>query len=416
MKKAFISSVTVMLLFLACSSNDTPAEPDVLGKVGGLKLETVFESVSQQTKATSKAIPVTSWDNIKQVQMFLYDKTTGNITFSYTIHPSDGNTTFPCANIPVGTYDIALVANVKSNTDNVVTTITGAPVTAANMVEFTDFNVRGKKINDQVFIDLKPTVFPANHIFQAGDQAYSEASEIFTSYAQNVTISEGVTTTLNSAMALKREVALMRVRINKNASFLNEAGKEVNFAHANNFIVIHRQPVGFGLRTQTPEFLGGIVTANSDENRVMIGGVGASTFKTADPAASAYKPTNIIDSDFRLWRDIVVLPNVVKTEPAASVSGNAENARKYFVVISATAPAGYELADGRMIDVEKPIYWSGIINEVFSPNVIREVNLTIKSRGDDKNPDGPQAEGGLIINVTAPEEWNKNIQILDKEI
>ncbi len=416
MKKVFISLVTAMLLFSACGSDDIQTEVDNSDKVGSLKLEVAFEGVNQQTKAGSAAAPITSWSNVKQVQMFLYDKTTGNIAFSYTIHPSTGNTTFPWTNIPVGTYDIALVANVKSSTDNVATSISGGPITSANSVEFTDFNVRGKKINTQVFMDLKPTTFPANHTFQTGDKAYSEASEVFTAYAQDVTIQEGVTTTLGSAMALKREVALMRVRVNKNASFLNESGKEVNFAHANNFIVIHRLPVGFGLKTQTPKFLGGIVTANSDENRIMIGATGASTFKTADPAATAYKPTGIIDSDFKLWRDIIVLPNVVKTEPEVSPSSNAENSRKYFVVISAMAPAGYELADGTKTDVAKPIYWSGVISEVFSSNIIREVNLTIKSRGDDKNPDGPKAEGGLIIEVTQPEPWNKNIESSNKEV
>ena len=415
MKKVFISLITATLLFSACSNDDGQKPDGDENKTGSLSFNLAFEEAGSGVKATtlSKAIPITSWSNIERAQMFLYEQGTGKVVFSYEIQPSDGNTTFPWSNIPVGDYDLALVANMKNSTKNNITTYVAGGATSEAI---TDFNVRGRILNSQIFMDLKKITFPTGHVFETGDEAYAPASEVFTAYAEDVHIVEGTPANLGT-LKLKRDVSLMRVRINKKADFLNETGKKVNFADASNFIVVHRLPVGFGIKTPhtSPVFLGGILNQNSNENRVMIGATGTTTFNTANPGADKYKNPEIIDADFTLWQDIIVLPNVLTTA-SMDISADAQDSRKYYVVISALAPAGYKLDDGTEITTPTPLYWSGTIKGGFTPNVIREVNLTIRSRGSIINPPGPEEEGDLIITVEPPQDWNDNIQRTDQEV
>lgn len=411
MKKVFISLMTITLLFSACGNDEKLDE--VKSDTGSLSLKVDFEEAGSGEKAgtaESTAIPITSWANIKQVQMFLYEKTTGKVAFSYEIVPTSSNATFSWTNIPIGNYDLALVANVKSGTDNVTTYVNG---TTAE--EFSNFNVKGRTLNTDIYMDLKTVVLPTGHTWEAGDKGYAEAAEVFTAYKEDVQIQEGVPVNVGT-LKLLREVSLMRVRINKNISFLNETGKEVSFADASNFIVIHRLPEKFGIKTPhtTPVNYGG-VSSTSNENKILVGSTGALTFKAANPTSGYTNPT-IIDANFKLWRDIIVLPNVSKTAAAADPTANAADSRKYFVVISALAPTGYKLDDGEILTAPTKLYWSGLIKEVFTPNVIREVNLTIKSRGDKENPVGPTKEGSLEITVGAPENWNSTIQRSDNEI
>lgn len=412
MKKVFISLMTAALLFSACSSDEKQDEGQA--GLGSLKVQVDFEEAGSGEKADpamSKAIPVTKWANIKQVQMFLYEKATGKVAYTYQIKPTDSKTSFDWANIPVGDYDLALVANVKSSTDNVTTY-----VNSTTPEEFTDFNSKNRILNTDIFMTLKKATLPAVHTWETSATGYAESSEIFTAYAENVKIQEGVPATLGS-LKLLREVSLMRVRVNKTADFLNETGKEVKFNDASNFIVIHRMPKEFGLKTpHTPTINYGGVSSTSDDNMIMVAATGAQTFKTANPSLNDYSNPTIIDANFTLWRDVIVLPNVSKSATAADPAGKAIDARKYFVVISALAPTGYKLDNGKVLTAPTKLYWSGLINDVFTPNVIREVNLTIKSRGDEENPKGPTHQGSLDIVVSAPEQWNQTIQRTDQDI
>lgn len=415
MKKVFITLITATLLFSACSNDDAQKPDGGENKTGSLSFDLAFEEAGSGIKAAalSRAIPITGWANIERVQMFLYEQGTGKVVFSYEVQPSAGNTSFPWSNIPVGDYDLALVANMKNTAKNNITTYVAGGATSEAI---TDFNVRGRNLNSQIFMDLREITFPTGHIFETGKKAYAPASEVFTAYAEDVHIVEGTPANLGT-LRLKRDVSLMRVRINKKAEFLNETGREVSFADASNLIVIHRLPAGFGVKTPhtTPVFLGGILNQNSNENRIMIGATGNTTFNTADPGADKYKNPEIIDADFTLWQDIIVLPNVLTTA-SMDISADADDSRKYFVVISALAPAGYKLDDGTVLTTPTPLYWSGNIKGGFTPNVIREVNLTIRSRGSIVNPPGPEEEGDLIITVEPPQDWNDNIQRTDQEV
>lgn len=409
MKKLFLSLVIITYLFSACSNDDSQDTMKVVE--GSLKGKIAFEAtnnsengdLSSLRAASSTAIPQTTWDNIKQVQMFLYDST-GKVAFSYIIKPTSTTQEFTWTNVPTGTYRLALVANVKSSTDNVATSLDKGTTWS----EFNDYNVRKLLINDNVYIDLKKTTFPSGHQFAASHMAYAETSEIFTAYKDGVVIQEGLTTDLSGTpLQLKREVSLMRVRINKSA-----LGNNVHFDSPSNLIAIQRVPVGFGLKTTS--FDGGIYDLASDPNRIMIGASGVETFKTANPT-SGYAPTTILTDKFTLWHDIMVLPNTSASEDKGSLPLPA-NSRKYHIIISAQVDAGYKFANGTTALISQPVYWTATINDVFAKNKIREINITISSPGDPIIPEEPQPVGGLSIEVGAPEDWNSNISVSDIEV
>lgn len=419
MKKFFLSVFTIGALLSSCSNEDSPV--DSSENVGELSAQLSFAETGENTvrAALSTAIPITSWNNIKQVQMFLYDAVTGKVAYSQTITPTASNLNFTWTNIPIGTnYNLAIVANAKSASDQILTSLDGG----TTAVEWGSYNVKGKNINSQIWMGLQPlATFPTayNAKKEASDKPFAEASEIFTAYASGITIAQGVTTDLSvTPLQLKRDVALMRVRVDKTDSKL--AG--VNFAHANTSILIHRQPVGLGLKLGT--FAGGIYTTASNKDYIMVAASGAATFRTADPTTTTHVPTKIIDANFSLWRDIVVFPNATMAEVTAGKlpSGLADNTRKYFIMISARTPDNisaanpYKLEDGTILTAAADLFWWATVNEVFVSNNIREVNITIKSSGSITPPVDPTEEGGLKITVSAPLPWNSEIQSTNVEV
>lgn len=402
MKKVLFSLAFATLLLSSCGSDENVP---TISKTGDLMTTVSFDGLTPKA-ASSTAIPVTSWNNVNKIQLFLYNSSTGSVAFSDIIDPAtSSDKTFKWTNVPEGTYELALVANIKSDEDNVDTSLDGG----LNLVKFNQFNVVNKILNTDIFIDLKKSSFPAGHTFGANEVAYDPASEIFTAYASGVKIEEGKTTNLASSqgsLQLKREISLMRVRIDKTDKPESApALSTVDFAHVSNFISIEKLPVGLGLKQGS--FAGGIYATPSNANRIMIGAKGDKTYNDQDPT-TGYDPKGIVDSKFTLWQDIRVLPNATKAEGKAS-SADADAARRYVIVVAGWAPIGYEYADGTKAPKEQPVYWSGTVKGVFSPNVIREVNMTIKSKGYPEIPK-PQPEGELIIEVGAPENWNSNIE------
>lgn len=403
MKKVLFGLASAILLLSSCGNDENVISTAT--KTGDLITEIKFEGIGAKA-ASSTAIPITSWSNVNRIQLFLYNSSDGTIAFSDVIDPSTASDkVFKWTNVPEGIYDLALVANIKSDDDNVATSLDGG----TTWVKFDPFNVKGKKLNTEAFIDLKKSTFPTGHTFKSTGVAYTPASEIFTAYSSAVKIEEGKTTDLSAsqgALKLRREVSLMRMRIDKtNKPESAPALSTVNFAHERNFISIENMPVGIGVKVGS--FAGGIYATASDDNRIMIGSSGLKAYETADPT-TGYNPTAIIDSKFTLWKDIIVLPNVTRAEGKAP-SADAESERRYVVVISGWAPKDYEYADGTIAPQAQPVYWAGTIKGAFSPNVIREVNMNIKSKG---YPEIPiiTPEGELIIEVGIPEDWNSNIE------
>lgn len=404
MKKVFLGLFAITgLLLSSCGSDDTVTSPS--SEEGELVAKITFEqSVALRASSTeSTAIPKTSWSNVKQLQMFLYNATDGTVAFSAIIDPStSSDKVFKWTNVPEGTYDLALVANINASSDNIATTLDGG----ANWTTFDAYNVRGKKLNTGIYIDWKPSEFPTeSHTFEQGDKAYAPTSEVFAAYRSGVTITRGETTNLSeSALSLEREVSLMRVRIDKTDKAASApALSTVTFNSASSFIAVHNLPVGMGFKLGS--FAGGLLPNSSDSNHILIGASGVNTYNDADPASSDYEPTTILGGDYSLWKDILVWPNATKADGLSS-SSDAPVARRYFIVVSALAPANYKFADGSVSTAPQPVYWSGSILGVFSPNVIREVNLKLSSRGYPENPENPENNGSLIITVGAPQPWD----------
>lgn len=405
MKKVLFSMAFAALLLSSCGSDENIP---ISSETGELKTTIKFDGLTQ--KASSAAIPITRWSNVNKLQLFLYDSN-GKVAFSDIVDPSTAATsgtdkTFTWLNIPEGTYSLALVANIKSNEDpNVRTSLDGG----ANWTSFTGANVVNKILNTDLLIDLKElTSFPAGHTtINPSKKPYAVAPEIFTAYSSaNVVITKGHTATLGSNLELKREISLMRVRIDREKKKDAPQLDLVKFDHASNFIAIENNPIGIGVKAST--FAGGISVTPSDKNRVIVGASGTDTYKDTNPAAADYAPTDILGAPFTLWQDIRVLPNATKAENIAP-DKNAPADRRYKIVIVGWVEAGYVFANGDIAQSAQPVYWSGTILGVFSPNIIREVNMTINTPGLPTYPEIPEV-GGLEIVVGAPENWNSNIE------
>lgn len=408
MKKYLLSLLAVAVAggLASCSKNVQPDGQED-GAKGELVAKITFEGVADNKAALSTAVPVTSWTNIRQLQVILYDAS-NVVKYSDIVTPNPGQTTFTWADVPAGTYTLAMVANVKSSTDAVTTSLDGG----ATVAEWTKFNVRSKSVASQLTIAHKASSFPAGVAGDyAGKTAFAEPAEIFMGYQASVTVSNGTTTVVPGSVALKREVALMRVRLRQNDR-TDADNTNVNFNGADASIMIHRLPESMKVAQGND----GGVGSTSAENNILVAASGTSTFKTGNPT-TGYAPAIIVDADYTMWRDIVVMPNDAgRSNTAANILAVAD--RQYFVVVSGHAPQGHVLADGTTVSSASgaTVYWSGLVREAFVPNIIREVNLNLRSGGSTDVPPAPTQEGGLTITVSAPAAWNSNIERTDIEL
>lgn len=423
MKKIYFSLITIgILLFAACTS-DVPGNEKV-EETGTLTATISFEAktaseVKSTRAALSTAIPTVTWDNVKQVQLFLYDAETGVVAYSKTINPQSTNPNFVYSwpDVPVGTYRLALLANVKSGTDVIDTWVNSVKEA------FTDENVKSKSFNDMLKIDLRETGLPGDgttHNWKHDNltkKGYLPPSEIFSVYSEGVEIKAGEKTVLtgDNKLTLIHEISLLRARINKEVipAQSNPAIELPTFNNATDFIVVQTLPVGFGLKVD--DFDGGILNQDSDKGRVLVGSSGTATYQDTDPTTGYKEGGTIIDDNFKLWQDIRVLPNAALSE-AKGRTDDAAVGRKYFIIISGAVQKDYIYADGTVADRDdQPVYWYGEIAGVFTKNVIREVNMTLKTAGYPEIPPQPVQYGGLEIELGAPMDWDSTIERTDIE-
>ena len=134
MKKVLFSLAFAVMLFSSCGSDENvPAA----SKTGELFTEVTFDGLTSKA-ATSTAIPVTTWSNVNKIQLFLYNATSGVVAFSDIIDPAASTTKiFKWTNVPQGTYELAIVANINSATDNVATSLDGG----TSWTKFDAYNV-----------------------------------------------------------------------------------------------------------------------------------------------------------------------------------------------------------------------------------------------------------------------------------
>ncbi|MGI6816213.1 FimB/Mfa2 family fimbrial subunit [Bacteroides sp. KG123] len=401
-KFVLVCSLFALMALGACSEkNDSPNGGIDEGAKSKLVVQLNFEGVSANTKAQSTAIPATSWANIKQVQFLLYDAATNNVRFSAVATPNTSAAkTFTYTDVPAGTYKLVAVANAKSSTDKIVTYSDGG----TTPVEWDMWNVRQKKA-DNLVMKHKTGSFPSfcsAKLTSAGNTAYSEPSEIFMGSVDNVVVAAGAT--ISHTVALKREVSLMRVRLNVKEG-QNGVDNNTTMDYTKDAsILIYRLPEKMRVLAGND----GGVDANSLEKHVL-SIEGTDVFKKTDPTTGYSAGGKILKDNFTMWRDIIVFPNNGGRANDGATTANADGSRQYFIVVSASGKAGHVLADGTKLDSPAPVYWSGVVKENFVPNVIREVNLTLRTGGTTDVPTAPTTYGGLTIKVSEPTPWNSNI-------
>ena len=399
MKKRFslLWSLLAMVVVCACSKSGGSDYPDP--EKAGLTFQVTFDKTGMEGRAPqSTAIPETSWSNIKQLQFLLYN-TYGQVDYSTIVNPTSALTTFTYTDVPVGTgYTLVAVANVKSSSDAITTYLDGG----TTPTEWTMWNVRQKTLPNLV-IEHKAGDFPtfcSSKLTTAGNTAYTEPSEIFMGASASFDVTTGITTTV-PAIALKREVAMLRVRLNVKDSETDNLNT-VDFTKDAS-IMIYRLPDNMKVGAANA---GGVSSTSTDANILAV--KDGTIFNTANPT-SGYDPKVILGGNFTMWRDIIVWPNNGGRAVNGASTAEASTDRQYFIVVSGRGATGHILANGDEMAADGPVYWSGLIKENFTPNTIREVNLTLRSGGTTDVPTKPREEGGLTISVGTPEAWSSNI-------
>ncbi len=357
MKKRFslLWSLLAMVVVCACSKSGGSDYPDP--EKAGLTFQVTFDKTGMEGRAPqSTAIPETSWSNIKQLQFLLYN-TSGQVIYSTIVNPTSALTTFTYTDVPVGTgYTLVAVANVKSSSDAITTYLDGG----TTPTEWTMWNVRQKTLPNLV-IEHKAGDFPtfcSSKLTTAGNTAYKDSE----------------TDNLNT------------VDFTKDAS-----------------IMIYRLPDNMKVGAANA---GGVSSTSTDANILAV--KDGTIFNTANPT-SGYDPKVILGGNFTMWRDIIVWPNNGGRAVNGASTAEASTDRQYFIVVSGRGATGHILANGDEMAADGPVYWSGLIKENFTPNTIREVNLTLRSGGTTDVPTKPREEGGLTISVGTPEAWSSNI-------
>jgi hypothetical protein len=401
-KTVMLCSLLAILGMSACSEGNDPqtrAEEDSQSTMV-VKFDFEGTTMNPQTRAPqSTAIPETSWSNIKQLQFFLYDAS-NVVRYSAVVdNLSSTNHEFTYTGIPVGTYTLVAVANAKSSTDAINTYVDGG----TTPTEWDMWNVRQKNMSNLI-LKQKAGSFPTfTGTTLSADAAFAEPSEIFMGSASNITIATGTTAT-PPAIALKREVSLMRVRIDPKEG-QNGVDNETSVDYTQDAsIMIYCLPNSMSILAGNS----GGVNATSTKTNILSVGSGT-VYNTADPTTGYNAGGTILSGNFTMWKDIVVFPNNGGRANDSQTTADAAAQRQYYIVVSALGKTGHVLADGTTLTADTPIYWSGTIKENFVPNVIREVNLTLRSGGTADVPTQPTESGDLDITVSEPTPWDSNI-------
>lgn len=371
------------MLFGACAQSVNTPAPDE-GEKTDLKIQLSFEGAKAETKAAaSTAIPITSWDNVKDIQFFLYDAD-NNVKYSMSFSGTFNGTPLSLPGINTGIYTLVAIANVGDNDQ--ITTSTGGETPEA----WTQWNVRGKTATN-LTIRQKEITFP--DFFETAltaNKAYMEPTEIFKGVATNVTVSSGSLSAVD--ISLTRQVSLMRVRLAENG----QTG--LDFIQ-NSSILVYRLPEDMNL-------VSGVSVTSKQTDVLCL--ASTALFNTIEPVTGYSTGGTILSNGFTKWRDIKVFPNELEGQATILTA-----ARKYFIVITAQGAVGHVLGNGTKLTTPSTVYWSGVINEPFKANEIREVNLTLRTGGTTDPVTRPTEEGNLSITVSQPEAWNSVIVTSD---
>ena len=455
---AFLAGVA---LLTSCSDKDVPSGNEADTETGTLAFTIDFRSLSgsradgdggdsstdlpgntsngsEPTNAISNAVPVTSWDNIQSLQIFLYDRS-GVIYFSDYIDAtrirqtldsdpqSTGTITYTYANVPAGYYYLTAIANVNNTTQDISTKLGGVETTwdAQNVLNHYIFECQARHKIDAFPLFYQDQVRTSGIV--RNETAYSQPSEIFTGIGsvpgqgdKVVTVEAGKT--VNALVQLKREVSLMRLRINlageegkaNNAGIAFNPDGKVDFSR-NAVIMLATLPECIIPMAQDMtdnngnHYFAGFSSYTSQAAVLVTRAVdGTRHFNIANPTEGYSENGKIVGIEgdpfkANAWRDIIVFPNVSKT--TATVAKR----NRYLLIISALGLPGHITREGELTE-QKTVYWVGYINEPFEPNKIREVNITFRDGGTQELPERPDNVGNLTVTVSEPQAWDSNIQ------
>lgn len=399
MKTKLLIALAGLVAFVGCNKKVETSEPSA-ENTGKVAFTVSFEAASDVKAPLSKAIPTTSWDNVKTLQFLLYNNL-GLVKYAYqtTALPATngGKKTFTYTDVPVGTYTIVAVAN--ANPAQKVTTFVGG----SEMI-WNGFNVREKNVNT-LQIQHKSGTFPNFASSLAPTNApFDVPGEVFMASQENVVINNGATTAVNN-LQLKREVSMLRALVN-----VDDTDAGVNNTTTGNDGVDWATNVSI-MVYRLPDYMlpmhgnNGGVAATSTATKILIS---EGNFKTENPTDGYGDDKTIISGNFKMWKDIVVFPNYDGRQDT-QLAQNARTERQYYIVVSAQGKKDHVLADGTKLDAPTTIYWKGLAKGKFTPNTIREVRLTLKSGGQKEVPTEPGQEGGLTVEMGDLIPWNSVI-------
>lgn len=425
---------------------------------------------STEVAAVSTAIPVTSWDNIKDIQLFVADAN-GVVQFTRYISREDivaalanpnannnGTLKFIYSQVPEGTYFVSAVAN--SHASGNPANSFGGIVTNINDVPkvFDDVNPLSNNIYD-ITMTPKPTNFPVYYANQVAaspvtrtEHAFAPPTELFMArgYLEGSNENGQVAITITPGVAAKvcldltREVSLMRLRINltgdetttniahkqQTAGGFGNPNGTIDFTQ-NTCIMVANLPKEIHPMYRKYTVNGGDVHPGTSPMSVPssrfvyfpIGGTGICfhTTDVSDPSwnAAQYGSYNeggkIIgqtNDEFKAdaWRDMYVFRNDKVMNSTATGSLTLARANRYLLIISALGLPGHLCNDGTVLAEKTTIYWVGYIDQAFVNNQIREVNIKLKDGGSVNLPEPPDNTGSLEIILKEPKPWDSNIQ------
>lgn len=261
--------------------------------------------------------------------------------------------------VPVGSIGIMAIMNYA---DAIAANINDKSLTGTS-----DF--LGKTVEEITFkLNKKSTthVTDVKYTNEIGGLFYSP-KEVFSSVLETVSIVKGENAK-RITMDLARSVSLFRTRI-KEARTDNVTGNPLNFASANNYIVLRRGAEAIKLSgTVTP----GIVFGEPTDG---VSYKGAYSTVTTAPEGYVEGGDILADADngaFAGWQDFVIFPNTGAID-------------HFDILLAVHAPMGYMSKTGATT-AEGLVYFSTEVKATVAANTILQASVVIKGAGSQTIP------------------------------
>lgn len=316
----------------------------------------------------STAMPATTWkDNIKDLMILFVEDGIVKDARNILPVPDAGDMavkTFTFTNIKASSagkqYDVYVIANSQQAGINAEKAAGGS----WNMNSCV-----GSDITDLLMKLVVNTGFQPIGATEAGSTGYSEPEEIFVARQAGITVvADDNNDIKNRVFQLTRSISMMRVRIDQSKN-------------GNNVVDFTGDNASFRVRRATTSTnpLSTIVRGGEKDVLYTLGG-----FQTADPITGYAGGVILNPSEhITLWKDIRMFPG-----GSATTGG-----KKFDIVLTGTAPAGYKPQGGSVLTAPGSVAWTGAVSTPVSPNYILEINLTLERAGiwiDPENPDIPE--------------------------